>query len=156
MAQSIPKSFTSIMTSASGSQINSMMIRSYLQEGHSIPKADIPVPFEGAISYGPPGVYRNMLKLDVASLYPSIIREHKICNLQKDTNANFLKLVEYFTLERLKNKKLAKETGNNYYTDLSESQKILINSAYGFLSTNGLNFNSPRHAAEITEKGRQI
>ncbi len=156
MAQSIPKSFTSIMYSASGSQINSMMVRSYLQEGHSLPKADVAVDFEGAISYGPPGIYRNMLKLDVASLYPSIIREHQIYNKNKDPLGNFLKLVEYFTLERLKNKKLASDTGNKYYTDLSESQKILINSMYGFLSTSGLLFNSPVHAAEVTEKGRNI
>lgn len=156
MAQSIPKSFTSIMTSASGSQINSMMVRSYLQEGHSLPKADNAVPFEGAISYGPPGIYRNMLKLDVSSLYPSIIREHNIYNVNKDPKGNFLKLVDYFTLQRLENKKLAAETGNKYYNDLQESQKILINSMYGFLSTSGLLFNSPVHAAEITEKGRNI
>jgi DNA polymerase elongation subunit (family B) len=65
-------------------------------------------------------------------------------------------MVDYFTIERLKNKKLAKETGDSYYDDLQNSQKIAINSAYGFLGAPGLNFNSPQHAAFITKTGREI
>lgn len=154
--QSVPKSYQSLIESATGSQLNAILIRSYLQEGHSLPQASDIKNFPGAISYGSPGVYKNCLKWDVASLYPSIILEYEVCNIKKDPNMNFLKMVEYFTKERLKNKKLAKETNDKYYKDLEQSQKIGINSAYGMLGAKGLLFNYLEGAKFITETGREI
>jgi DNA polymerase I len=155
-AQMIPKPFQLITESAEGGKINSIMLRSYLQQKHSVPKADIKVPFEGAISYGSPGIYKNCWKLDVASLYPSIMIEHKIYDPEKDPKGYFLELVKTLTEERLKNKALAKQTGDSYYKHLEQSQKITINSCYGFLAAQGLSFNSPKLAAEITKIGREI
>jgi DNA polymerase elongation subunit (family B) len=155
--QIVPMSFQRVIESATGSQINSLMIRSYLQDGHSIPKADeIKEEFQGAISYGKPGIYSNCIKWDVSSLYPSIIRQYEIYPKHKDPNKNFLQIIEILTEERLKNKKLAKETGERFYTDIEQSQKIGINSAYGFMGTNGLNFNYLSGASEITKHGREI
>lgn len=156
MTQSIPKSFQSVIESASGAQINSILVRSYLAEDHSIPQASDAVEFQGAISLGNPGIYQNAFKVDVASLYPSIMREYKVYDAAKDPNANFLKLTEYFTLQRLTNKKKYKETKDKYYDDLQSSQKILINSMYGFMGAPGLNFNSPTKASFVTNKGREI
>jgi DNA polymerase elongation subunit (family B) len=156
LTQSIPKSFQCVVESAPGSQINSMMVRSYLQEGHSIPKASLPHPFAGAISFGNPGIYRNVHKVDVASLYPSIILECKVYDEDKDPKGNFLKIIETFTAERLRNKQLAKETGDPYYEGLQNAQKIIINSGYGFMGAPGLNFNSPSGAEFITRTGREI
>jgi len=156
MTQSIPKPFQLIIESATGSQINAMMIRSYLQEGHSLPKADEMAAFSGAHSGGIPGVYKNCIKWDVASLYPSIMIEYKVYNPKKDPQGNFLKLVEIFTEERLKNKKLFKETQDPYYDDLQAAQKTAINSMYGFMGATGLLFNSLEHAAFVTTKGREI
>ncbi len=155
-AQIIPRPFQLITESATGGQINGIMLRSYLQQKHSVPKSSDVVPYEGAISIGNPGIYRNVFKVDVASLYPSIMIQYEVCDPEKDPNRYFLQLVKTLTEERLKNKKLAKETGDSYYTGLEQSQKVLINSAYGFLSAKGLNFNSPLKAAFITEKGREI
>lgn len=152
--QSVPKSFQAVIESATGSQLNSILVRSYLQEKHSIPKADDIDNYEGAISWGGPGIYRNVKKWDIASLYPSIILQYKIYSKVKDPKANFLTMVEFFTKERLKNKKLAKTSP--YHNDLQASQKIAINSAYGMLGTGGINFNYLEGAAEITNKGRQI
>jgi len=154
MAQSIPKPFQEVLLGATGSQINSMMCRAYLQEGHSLPKADEAVEYEGAISEGNPGVYRNVHKVDVASLYPSIMIEYEVYDEDKDPKAYFLNLVKTFTELRLNYKKLAKES--KYYDDLQGAFKILINSCYGFLGTSGLNFNCPEAAAFITTKGRDI
>jgi DNA polymerase I len=154
--QSIPRSLQYIINSASGSQINSMMIRGYLQQGYSISKASEGQEFEGAISFGIKGIHRNVLRFDVSSLYPSIIRQYKIYNKDKDDQALFLKMVEYFTMERLNNKRLGKETGNRYYKDIEQSQKILINSMYGFLGANRINYNYPFGAAEVTRYGREI
>lgn len=156
LSQSIPKPFQQIIESNSGGQINALLIRSYLQEGHSIPKASPVKEFEGALSFGVPGIYHNVLKVDVASLYPSIILTYNIYDKFKDPNEHFLRIAKYFTKERLKNKSLAKETGDRYYKDLEQSQKVVINSFYGFLGTEGLNFNSPFNAAFITRKGREV
>lgn len=156
LTQSVPKSFQSMIESATGSQINSVMVRSYLQEAHSLPKADEKVKFKGAYSGGIPGIYKNAIKWDVASLYPSIMIQYEVCNWQKDPQGNFLQLVKTFTEERLKNKKLAKDTGDKYHDDLQGSQKIFINSCYGFLGSKGLLFNSMEHASFITTEGRNI
>lgn len=155
-SQAVPKPFQLIGESATGSQLNSMMIRSYLQNGHSIPKASESTKFPGAISIGNPGIYSNCYKVDVASLYPSIMIHYEIYNREKDPEGNMLKILKTFTSERLKNKKLAKETGNSYYKDLEQSQKVGINSMYGFMGTAGLNFNYPEGAAEVTQRGREI
>jgi DNA polymerase I len=154
MTQSIPKTFQGVTESATGSQLNALMVRAYLQEGHSIPKADEAAGYEGAISFGNPGIYKNVFKVDVASLYPSIMLTYEVYDKAKDPDGKFLKLVKYFTEERLKNKKLAKT--DKYYDDLQNAQKILINSFYGFLGANGLNFNSPKNAAKVTMHGRMI
>jgi len=155
-AQMIPKPFQLISECATGSQINSIMMRSYLQNGHSLPRASDPFPFKGAISIGNFGIYRNVFKVDVSSLYPSIMIQYEVYDKDKDPNGNFLYLVKNLTEQRLINKKLAKETGDNYYKGLEQSQKILVNSAYGFLAAAGLIFNSPIKADFITETGRDI
>lgn len=152
--RSIPRSFQEIVCSASGGQINSFLVRSYLQENHSIPKSSNEKKFGGGISFGNPGIYKNIYKVDVASLYPSIIITEKIYDRIKDPKGNFLKMVEYFTTERLKNKQLGKT--DPYYKDLEQAQKIVINSAYGALGTKGLNFNNYDWAGFVTEKGREI
>lgn len=154
LTQSVPKTFQGMLESATGSQINGMMVRSYLQEGCSIPKASPPSPFQGAISLGNPGLFRNVFKVDVASLYPSIILECDVYDEDKDPEGNFLKIMQTFTSERLKNKALAK--GSKYHDDLQQAQKIVINSGYGFLGAPGLNFNSPEAAEFITKTGRDI
>lgn len=156
MTQSIPKSFQGIIESASGSQLNSLMVRSYLQEAHSIPKTSAQEEFEGAISEGNPGIYRNVHKVDVSSLYPSIILQHEVYDRAKDPKANFLNMVKSFTETRLKYKALLKETGEKKYDALQGAFKILINSAYGFMGAPGLAFNSPTNAAFITRTGREI
>lgn len=154
--QMVPKSFQSVTETATGSQINSIMVRSYLQEGHSLPKASEKVPFEGAISIGNPGIFKNVFKIDVASLYPSIMIQYEVYSPEKDPNKNFLTLVKVLTERRLEHKKLAKETGDTYYKNLEQSEKIGINSAYGFLGAIGLLFNAPEKAAFITSTGREI
>lgn len=155
LARSVPKSFQAIINGASGAQINAFLVRSYLTEGHSIPAPSPPIEFEGAISVGNPGVYRNAMRYDAASLYPSIILNYEIQDEAKDPLGHFLRMAEYFTAERLRNKAKARETGDRHYRDLEQSQKITINSLYGMLGASGLTFNSPRQAEKITRLGRE-
>jgi DNA polymerase elongation subunit (family B) len=154
--QNVSKSFQAMVNSATGSQLNNIMVRSYLQIGHSIAKAFETVDYEGAISFGIPGIYKNGLKCDVSSLYPSIMRQWQVFCATKDPLKHFIQITEYFAVERLRNKKLSKETGDQYYEDLQQSQKIAANSLYGFLGAAGLNYNYPEGAAFITKMGREV
>ncbi len=154
--QSIPRSFQQIINSATGSQINSLLVRAYLQQGYSIARGSDKEEFPGAISFGVPGVHKNVFKIDVQSLYPSIILSKRLCNRAKDPQELFIKIVQYFTDERIRNKERGEQTGERYYKDLSDSQKIAINSMYGFLGAPRLNYNSPADAAKVTEIGREI
>jgi DNA polymerase elongation subunit (family B) len=154
--QSCSKTFQQIINSATGSQVNNIMVRGYLQINHSIAKGDESAEYVGAISFGIPGIYRNCFKQDVASLYPSIMRQYKIFNKQKDPFEHFIKILEYFTLERLSNKKLYEDTKDIKYEQLSDAQKLVINSMYGFLGTSHLNYNYPKGAAMVTEYGRDV
>jgi DNA polymerase I len=154
MSQSIPKTYQEVMLGATGSQINAIMMRAYLQQGHSLPKADEAIDYEGAISLGEIGIYSACHKVDVASLYPSIMIQYEVFDEEKDPIKYFLTLVKTFTEKRLQYKKKAKE--DKYYDDLQGAYKIFINSCYGFLGTSGLLFNSPHAAAFITETGREV
>ena len=155
-AQSIPKPFQEIINTATGSQVNSFMVRSYLQNSEAIPAPSERALYEGAISLGNPGLYKNVYKVDVASLYPSIMLSYNITDPKKDPEGRFIEAVREFTKERLANKHKAAETGERYYKDLSNGQKIMINSFYGFMGATGLNFNYPEGAAEVTRRGRAI
>lgn len=152
----IPKTYQNVCLSATGSLCNSVMVRAYAQENHSIAQASDKIKFEGAISLGNTGVYKNVFKIDVSSLYPSIMLTYKIEPVGKDPKGYFLHLVRHFTQERLHYKKLAKDTGDKYYSLLEQVQKIFINSFYGFLGASGLNYNCPYSASEVTRHGREI
>jgi len=156
MAPMIPKSFTDMILSASGSKINGLMVRAYLQEGHSIPKATPVENFKGAISFAVPGIYSNCFKIDLASLYPSIMIEYSVYDKTKDPKAYLLELVKIFREKRLHYKKLANDTKDSYWKEMDVTAKGILNSFYGFCGAPGLNFNSIECAAFITNKGREI
>jgi DNA polymerase elongation subunit (family B) len=81
--QAIPKTFQKLLVTATGSWINSFLIRSYLKDGFSIPNPSESQKVNGGISFGVPGVYHNVKKIDAKSLYPSIILQYKIGNNRK-------------------------------------------------------------------------
>jgi DNA polymerase elongation subunit (family B) len=133
-----------------------MMIRAYLQDKHSIPKADETKKYEGAISFAVPGIYSNCFKIDLASLYPSIMIEYEVYDDKKDPKGYLLQFVKTFRAKRLEYKKLAADTNDNYWKELDTTAKGILNSFYGFCGTSGLNFNSMDCAEFITAKGREI
>jgi DNA polymerase elongation subunit (family B) len=154
--QSATRSFQQLHQSATGGLINGILVRSYLQDRHSIPKADELTALEGGISFAVPGVYRNLVKVDLKSAYPSQVLRFKLFDKEKDPQGNFYNLVKFFAEQRFYYKKMGKETGDKKWKDLDATSKIFINSAYGACSTNGLNFNSPAVAAKITLETRNV
>lgn len=156
LAHSIPKSFQEIVCSASGAQLNSFLVRSYLQNAHSIPKTSQLEYVKGGISFGIPGIYSNVIKIDLKSAYPSQVLRFKLYDTEKDPQANFYKMVHHFTYERFDLKDKYKATGDKYYSDREQASKVIINSAYGLMATPGLNFNCTWIARKITEETRQM
>lgn len=156
LAQTCTRSFQHIVQSATGALINGILVRSYLQDKHSIPKANELEKLAGGISFGIPGVYKNVLKVDLKSAYPSQILRFQLFDKKKDPKAHFYKMAKYFTEQRFHYKKMYKETNDEKWMALDQAAKVFINSMYGACSTNGLNFNSPEIAARITEETRKV
>lgn len=158
LTQSIPKPFQLVVESATGSQINSLLVRAYLQDKHSVAKADKldDEKVEGGISFAVPGIYNNVFKVDIKSCYPSQILRFKLHEPKKDPQAYYYKLVEHFTLQRYEYKKKGQETGDAYWKNLDAMAKIFINSSYGVANTSGLNYNSADIARKITLESRAI
>lgn len=154
--QHMPMTLQHVNNTATGRQINSFLVRSYLQIGHSIAKASEAVQYEGAISFGIPGLYKNVMKIDVKSEYPSVILQHKVYDKIKDPKKHLFLMTEYFTHERFKNKDLSKKLNSKYHDDLQAAAKQVINSIYGMMGATGLNYNSPENAAFVTKKGREV
>lgn len=152
----IPFTFERMCLSASGAQLNALMLRYYLCNGKSVAKSSDKVHYQGAISFGNPGIYDNVFKIDVASLYPSIISSFKLFDKDKDPDGILLYMNNFFRTERLKYKKLAKETGEEYYAAMDAVYKALVNSVYGFCGASGCNYNAPSIAARVTLEGRNI
>lgn len=156
VTQSVSKSFQSVINSATGSQINNVMVRSYLQDGHSIAKADQIQSIQGGISFAVPGVYRNLYKIDIKSCYPSQILRFKLYDKKKDPKGYFYEMVKYFTYQRFEYKKNFKQTLDQYWKDLDAAAKVFINSAYGACTTPGLNYNCEEIGAKITFESRKV
>jgi DNA polymerase elongation subunit (family B) len=158
LTQSIPKPFQLVVESATGAQINSLLVRAYLQDRHSVAKANdlSEETVEGGISFAVPNIYKNVYKIDIKSCYPSQILRFKLYDEVKDPKAYYYYLVEHFTLQRFEYKKQMIATGENYYKNLDAMAKIFINSSYGVANTSGLNYNSAEVARKITLESRNI
>jgi len=89
-------------------------------------------------------------------LYPNIILQDDVCDVDKDPKKYLLALCKIFLELRLEYKRLAAETGDDIWTQMDTTAKSILNSFYGFLGASGLLFNSLQCAAYITARGREI
>lgn len=108
----------------------------------------------GLVECHTPGLHRNVAKIDVSSLYPSIMLRYGICS-RKDPDHKFLAVMRYMTTERLRLKALAK-SGDKLAEQQQGALKILINGSYGFLGTGGYSYNDMEAASLVTAYGRKI
>ncbi len=119
------------------------------------PTADEPVKYEGGtVELLKPGLHRNVAKIDVSSLYPSIMLRYGVTS-RKDTENRFLGVLEYMRDERLRLKALGKQ-GDRAASFQEQALKVLINGSYGFFGTGGYSFNDYQAAALVTAYGRKI
>lgn len=132
--------------------IDPMLVRAYLRSGTSIPahRAGDGTVHEGAaLHIFASGVATKVVKADVASLYPSLMRQYRIGS-SRDRLGALLAIVDRIVEQRL----AAKRAGN---APLSAALKLIVNSAYGYLAAGELVRFSDVHAAnEITRRGREL
>jgi DNA polymerase elongation subunit (family B) len=144
--------------------LDPLLVRAYLRAGAAIPARAVSdgVPHSGAALYlFAAGVATRVVKADVSSLYPSLMRQYRI-GPASDRLSALLALVDRLVEHRLAAKKRAKAAAPGSperHTDeaLSAAMKILVNSAYGYLGAPGLTRFADVHAAnEVTRRGREV
>lgn len=113
-----------------------------------------------------PGLYENVLVLDFKSLYPSIIRtffidplglaqpgENPVPGFHGAAFSRDQHILPGLIEELWQARDVAKRDKNS---PLSQAIKIIMNSFYGVLGSNGCRFHSQQLASSITRRGHEI
>jgi len=142
-----------------------MLVRAYYQAGAALPRSGETPSSEphagGGLSLFATGIAERVVKADIASLYPSLIRLYRI-GPECDYLGAFVHLVDRLTALRLEHKAAARgaekgslEQGEHEATQAA--MKLVINAAYGYLGAGRMAWFADREAAdEITRRGREI
>jgi len=144
-----------------GVKINNLLLREYLRRGESIPepKESIGGYVGGFTELRRVGLIRDVLNVDIASLYPSIMLTSNV-RPECDTGEVFNPMLREMTTRRLEAKKLARTAPTKAERVAADARqaafKVFINSFYGFLNTNRLNFTDPMQAEFITTTGQRL
>jgi DNA polymerase I len=144
--------------------IDPLLVRAYLRAGEALPayQPGRDIPHSGAaLHLFASGVAHRVVKADVASLYPSLMREFRI-GPARDHLGAMLALVDRLVERRLQEKSAAKAAPRGSperYTHeaTSAAMKLVVNSAYGYLAAGGglTRFADVDAANEVTRRGRE-
>jgi DNA polymerase elongation subunit (family B) len=118
------------------------------------PEPDPKKDYEGGLVWARTGLFRNCAKIDVASLYPTIMLAFRV-HSRKDHEQVMLRWLKTLREERLKLKDRAK-AGDKMADAMQSAMKVLINSAYGFMGAGNYGFNDMEAAEKVTAYGRKI
>jgi len=159
-AQIFPYSYQEIPLRGNATKIDTLFVREYLHQGHSIPRADESREVIGGFTEMEfQGTAHRVLHCDVTSLYPSIMLVYNYLP-KKDHLGIFAGLLRDLRNFRLKAKELARAADNDetrvYFSALQSTFKILINSFYGYLGFQMGHFNDFGAANDVTGKGREL
>jgi DNA polymerase, archaea type len=144
--------------------IDPLLVRAYLRSGAALPAHEPGdgTPHSGAaLHLFAAGVAHRIVKADVASLYPSLMREYRI-GPARDRLGALLAIVDRLVEHRLAAKARARAAApgspERYTSEaMSAAMKLVVNSAYGYLGAAGLTRFSDVHAAnEVTRRGRAV
>jgi len=144
-----------------------LLVRAYLRSGAALPKR---TPGQeamfgrhqgGATYLLEEGVAEHVVKIDVASLYPSLIKTHRI-QPACDHLGVFLHLIDRLTDLRLFHKAAARQAAPgsmeaNQHDGTQAAMKTMINAAYGYLGATSMALFADLSAAnEVTRRGRAL
>lgn len=164
LAQMAPRRYERLSDAGAATGIiDPLLVRAYLRAGAALPAHQ---PGDGTSHSGAAlhlfatGVARRVVKADVASLYPSLMRAYRI-GPARDHLGAMLALVDRLVQLRLAAKANARTaqpgSAERYaYEAKSAAMKLVVNSAYGYLAAGGLTRFADVHAAnEVTRRGRE-
>ncbi|MFC4427032.1 ribonuclease H-like domain-containing protein [Deinococcus navajonensis] len=141
-----------------------MLIRAYHEAGRPFPAPE-QGPHDphrgGHVQLYAEGVLPHIVKADVASMYPSIIRAEGI-GPQQDELRIFNRIVSDLTTQRLHHKHQARnpllpEADRREHHAMQDAMKLVVNAAYGYLGAGRLARLGDRAAADrVTARGRAV
>ncbi len=144
-----------------------MLVRAYLREGVALPQQGAGQdpdhgPHEGGAVYlFATGIAEHVVKADVASLYPSLMRSFRIGPACDRLDA-LLGILDRLVDLRLSHKAAAKSAASgsleaNMHDATQAAMKILINAAYGYMGAGSMALFADIHAADdVTRRGREV
>jgi DNA polymerase I len=144
-----------------------ILVRAYFRSGAALPRqadlqdGDQPLHEGGAVHLFAEGIAEQVVKADVASLYPSLMRTYQI-GPACDRLGVLLNVLGRLTDLRLRHKAAAKAASPgsieaNAHEATQAAMKILINAAYGYMGAGSMALFADGHAAsEVTRRGRDL
>ncbi len=144
-----------------------MLVRAYLRAGAAVPRPSAERAYGegrhagGALHLFATGIAEHVVKADIASMYPSLMRLYQIgpdCDHQRA----LLRLVARLTDLRLAHKQAMREAPpasleRAHHDAVQAAMKLLINSAYGYMGAGTMALFADRRAAdEVTRRGREV
>jgi DNA polymerase elongation subunit (family B) len=144
-----------------------ILVRSYLRMGAAPPyqaaqqSAEASLHEGGAVHLFAEGIAEQVVKADVASLYPSLMRTFRI-GPACDHLGVLLNILGSLTDLRLAHKESARQAPRgsveaNHHAATQAAMKILINAAYGYMGAGSMAlFADGKAAGEVTRRGRAI
>ncbi len=144
-----------------------MLVRAYLRTGVALPHqvteqtSTHGMHEGGAVHLFATGVAEHVVKADVASLYPSLMRSFRI-GPECDRLGVLLGILDRLIDLRLSHKAKARSAApasleSNMHDATQAAMKILINAAYGYMGAGSMALFADIHAAdEVTKRGREV
>jgi len=143
-----------------------MLVRAYFYNRAALPRQSVKGEEMGNHAGGAThlfaeGVAQRVVKADIASMYPSIMRVFQVGPACDQLGA-LLSLVDRLTELRLQHKDAARAAPPNspeafQHNAVQAAMKLLINSAYGYMGAGSMALFADRAAAdEVTRRGREI
>jgi DNA polymerase I len=165
LAQMTPRRYERLADAgAATGVIDPLLVRAYLRAGAALPShqaGDGTSHSGAALHLFAAGVAQRVVKADVASLYPSLMRSFRI-GPARDHLGALLALVDGLVEQRLaakaRGRSAAPGSPEQFMNDaLSAAMKLVVNSAYGYLAAGGqlTRFADVHAANEVTRRGRE-
>ncbi|HWL54920.1 MAG TPA: DNA polymerase domain-containing protein [Chthoniobacteraceae bacterium] len=159
-ASIFPYPFQDVLLRGNATRINTLFLREYLRQGHSIPVPPEVRSFAGGYTdIFFTGIAHNVWHCDVASLYPSVMLRFDLFPASDRLGIfrSMLSDLRRFRLEAKAALRQATQVQEQHSLDALQSAfKILINSFYGYLGFGQGHFADFDTAAKVTEMGRDL
>jgi len=159
-AQALPFDYQMTVLRGNATKVDALLLREYLYRRQAIPAPQAGHAVAGGYTaVFQRGVARDVLHVDVASLYPSIMLSQRVfpATDRLGVSASLLGDLKAF---RLSAKALAREASDEAQRallgGLQQTFKILINSFYGYLAFSQGHWNDFDAANRVTSEGRRL